>query len=522
MRAEPCPKKISLGSYFFVLGSLAILGLFSYRAWHVLSFSHPLQIITSGFEEESWFAIWKYIQHQPVYTNPHDIPFTAAYFNWFFYVFYGTLIHFLIHFFHLEESWIPVLGHFITVGIGFLGFLLSYRLFLNTKIQQALQSIPFALSILLWFGPLTGFWTLTLRPDLLALFFEVCAVAALLRSIQFEGTVDRVSGGTFLLTLIAVYLAWACKQVNVIAAGAIALFLLWEKRWKAFLIFSFGFSLMVVFTLGLAKPEMRNMLLFFKTAVPLSFTVLKGNLWMFIKKAGVALWLCIAFCVLGVVRRKQAALVSDPVIRLSLCGIVVWMCTLFPASSKLGSAENYYFILLFFMLLLVSRITNKFVPMECKASQCIFGVSGGLLMSMVVMLMLLGGGQELVMQQQNNDRLASCVRQLPAPSFVINHYGALPWVNPRSPAFVLAYNYWNDRKKGYPFEAQGVGGLIEQGYFKALILPKEYHHALRVPFAVLSAAHRGEYFDGGSLEKYRYVPVECMGYAVYHLASEAG
>ncbi|HRE33216.1 MAG TPA: hypothetical protein PLD88_14660, partial [Candidatus Berkiella sp.] len=84
------------------------------------------------------------------------------------------------------------------------------------------------------------------------------------------------------------------------------------------------------------------------------------------------------------------------------------------------------------------------------------------------------------------------------PVFVINHYGALPWMNACPNTFVLAYNYWSDRQMEIPFEHNGIGGLIEQGYFNALILP----------------APVTDEFDGANLQAFKRQE-SCEGYAVF-------
>ena len=46
----------------------------------------------------------------------------------------------------------------------------------------------------------------------------------------------------------------------------------------------------------------------------------------------------------------------------------------------------------------------------------------------------------------------------------------LPWIYPGAPHFILAYNYRRDRAAGRRFERDGIGGLIADGYFGALLM----------------------------------------------------
>ena len=66
------------------------LALFFLRFFLNTSFTQPLHITTSGYEEESLYALWKYLYRpQEVYSDFHNMPFAASYFNWLFYSAYG-------------------------------------------------------------------------------------------------------------------------------------------------------------------------------------------------------------------------------------------------------------------------------------------------------------------------------------------------------------------------------------------------------------------------------------------------
>ena len=83
--------------------------LMSLRAVSAISFSEPLMVITSGAEEDSALAIWKYIKNLPVFEDPHRLPFTASAYNWLYYAFYGELTAFFIAALSLSDSWIPTI-----------------------------------------------------------------------------------------------------------------------------------------------------------------------------------------------------------------------------------------------------------------------------------------------------------------------------------------------------------------------------------------------------------------------------
>ena len=272
---------VSTSSLIFGLGALSGLILLLLRAYQVISFNEIHHVVTSGFEEESLFAMWKYLHGIPIYSDPHQIPFAASYFNWLFYSLYGSFISATVNLFGLDEAWIPTIGRCITLCVVAIGFCVNYQLFTSKKVNT--HPLPFLLAIslsaVLWLGPLIGFWAMTVRPDVIALFFDLCAVFYLLKYLPTHILVGVVSAALWC------YLSWACKQVNIVMPVAIGLFLLVEKRWQAFILFSVLLGSCYALTLLLANYNLLKTLFFINTAIPLSFDVFFENLIAFIKKA---------------------------------------------------------------------------------------------------------------------------------------------------------------------------------------------------------------------------------------------
>ena len=93
----------------------------------------------------------------------------------------------------------------------------------------------------------------------------------------------------------------------------------------------------------------------------------------------------------------------------------------------------------------------------------------------------------------------ACIAALPAPMLSFDPYLQLPWMYPHGPRFVLAYQYFMERGHRHWFEHDGIGGLLNQGWFASLALP--------VPM--------GESFDGGDFSRYDRRPGECAGLKIY-------
>ncbi len=473
------------GSLIMLAGALSALVLMCMRLSATVSFSEPYHVVTSGFEEESLYAMWKWVYGQAIYTDPHAIPFSASYFNWLYYVIYGTVIKTGIGLFELSDEWIPTIGRIFTFVILLGACGLNTWLLSGARVLRYPLAFPIAmsLSILIWLGPLIGFWAMTVRPDGLALCFDLLAAYIFLKHYP------ALSFRAIMLTALACYLSWACKQVNIVMPGAIGLFLLYQRHYRSLFIFGTLMGVSYGFTLILAPDAMLNMLFFKGTALPFSFDVFQINLINFLKKS-VPAW-----CLLACLTAKQP-LSQDNACRLGWCGLLVWALTLLPASSKVGSADNYHFIAMLFIGLIIA---SKLESVGKNYTQTSLMASGVLFILMVGMAFKGPSLEGLSSQHQQNQILKACLVQQVPPVFVMNHYGALPWMNTHSPTFMIAYNYWFDRQKHHSFESNGIGGLIEKHYFATLLLPSDVH----------------ETFDEASLLHYQKLPDSCAGYTVY-------
>lgn len=481
-------KTVTLNPLFLNLGALLALVLVAIRLAHVISLSSPHHVVTSGFEEESLYALYKVVHGLQIYTDPHQAPYAASYFNWLFYALYGKLTAFMVNAWQLSDAWIPTIGRLLTFGFVSGGFVLTLRLL--QSVQQ--RVFAFSLSALLWYGPLAGYWALTVRPDLLGLLFDVCAAGCFLHYFPKK----RLS--IVILAAFFCYLSWSCKQINIVMPGAIGLTLLWRRQWLALSLFSGLLFGLYALSFAVMPENARNMLFFVNTAIPLSWAVFMGNSFAFFKKTFPLLMIFMALLVTAIrdpaYRRR---LQQDDTMQLSVCGLIAWSLILLPASSKVGSAENYYFIALFFLILFIGKAFSLLSTSSRLVNQATT-LAGVLLLGSIGGVILQNRSQTLSTQHQSMLALQSCIAHLPQPVFVINHYAALPWMNPSPYTFVLAYNYWNDRQKGLPFEHNGIGGLIENGYFNALILPSPVTNE----------------FDGGSLQNYER-QASCQDYAVF-------
>lgn len=480
------PKSIQFAQNLFATAALLALGLMLYRAKSVLSFHTPNHVVTSGYEEESLFALWKAAQGKAVYSDPHQFPFSASYFNWLFYWAYGHVLQLIQYLFQLSDAWLPTIGRLMTLTCCSIGF--SLQCFFTQKYHKELSKrMNFAFSTLIWFGPLLGYWTLTVRPDVLGLLLESMAAWWFL---------SHSSNNAKHIALVGVlcFLAWSCKQTLVVTPGAIGLLLLLQRRWLALSILTVTYFMLVALTMVLAPEVMLKSLFFQGTSVKLSAAVLFANLINFASKSLPFIFLFVVLLT-GVFRQKVAWRSIPQATQLSIMALFVWSVILLPASSKIGSAENYHFIALFYIILgaigLYGQSSSAIRPWALLLSSV-------LAVLMLTMGLLRHHTEAIQAQQTFHQDLQQCIAQLPQPVFVDHLYGSLPWMNEEEHHFVLAYNYWADRSQGITFEHDGIGGLIENGYFQTLVLSSQTNQ-----------------FDRVELNNYHLTDKSCAGFYVY-------
>ena len=94
----------------------------------------------------------------------------------------------------------------------------------------------------------------------------------------------------------------------------------------------------------------------------------------------------------------------------------------------------------------------------------------------------------------------ACIEGLPQPLFVYDSYLSLPWMAPGAEPYVLSYVYDLDRALGRNFEHGGIGGLVEDRHFAAIVMRQE------VPLDRL---------DGAPLVGYTARPGTCAGMTIF-------
>lgn len=432
----------------------------------------PGAVLTSGFEEESLFALWRAIHGFAVYADPQQLPYASAYFNWLFYFGYAQPAGMAVGL--LGDSALVLTGRLVSL-IGALAGT-AYLVALLLRITGGLQRTSWALASLVFLGPLVGWWALTVRPDVWALALETAALGTLL--LYHRTRPGAAAAGAAVLF----YAAWALKPTFLTGLATAAVFLLVQRRWWPFCQVLALMALFAGATFALMGPEYRSA--FHGTFTTNVFLIEVGlaNLRDAFAKS-LPLWLLVGIAFYR--RDRSGSAPATPLavdsIRLGAIGVGVTAGLGFIGSCKVGAASNYFFSVLPMLALLGAGLLAIVRTQGAVIAACGVGI-------ILQVLVLSGavGSIDLRAQAERIHAIWATWQSEPEPRF--SHFTPLnlPWLNHDSPPLVLAFNYPLDRAAGRPFQNGGVGGLIEAGHFRSLLLPME----------------TGDHHDGGSLAAY--------------------
>jgi hypothetical protein len=477
-----------------IAAALACVALAGARVAANLSLRVPLQLVTSGAEQEALDSIWRFSHGRVVYTDSRVIPYTASCFNWLFYAVYGSMAGAVLRFFHLGDAWLPTICRFITLALTCTGaaiFALTVR---GASVMRALssvktgrdprpdlsrQAIPWrtavALAVLAFFNPLCGFWIITARPDLGAVVLELTGVAFFFRHLG-DGRLRWI-----VFAGLALYGAWAFKQTAITAIGGIALTLLELRRIRGLLL------LVAIWLGGVAAamvwlgPVYRHQLYF--AQIHSGF----GWLWA-LQHLGLALvkmpLIAVAVVGLAAAWKKQNA---DPVRCTAGLILLVALVLDFLFSTKVGAGDYYFIPAGVWSALwwgLRPEISNPSI--ECERRRDAGGkdrrgrtdvalraglVAAPVLVVLAVLAVFIGshGTIDCRDPRQPYEHLAAYLATRPGPVFVEDTYGDLPWISSTAPHFVVACNDGPDERAGVRFERGGWERLLAEGYFSTVV-----------------------------------------------------
>ena len=291
---------------------------------------------TSGCEEESFFAVWRKVHDRPVYSDMTEPPYASASFNWLFYATYGAILRPVVEV--CGDSRLPLDAHWLTAVLAALGSVGCAWACVRGQDSAAGGLAGAAIGSLLFFGPLVGWWGVTLRPDVAALLAELAGILVFL--CWHRAHPKRA----VTVAVLAFYLAWAFKPNALGAFFAVAAFLLAHRRWGEATLLGGATVALWLLTLAIGGPVYRASLLGTATNNVFSMSVGSANLdsallTMAPLLVGLPWWL-------RALRRlrpwRQRSLPHDALV-LSTLGLVIVLAVSTLAASKIGASKNYYF-----------------------------------------------------------------------------------------------------------------------------------------------------------------------------------
>jgi hypothetical protein len=481
-----------------MLGALACLALLTLRIHGTMSLAEPLQVISSGDEESSLFALWKFLQGEPIYKSRFAEPFSNIGYNWLFYQAYGAAAKAGLQALSLDAAWIPTLGRCLTLAGSLVIALVCHRLFARLLPLPGAGAAALAFGIFLGAGPLIGFWAVTVRPDIWGFALEVSAIAVFLR---FYPSRKWLALAGF---VALAYASWSFRQTNVFAIGAVGLFFLLRRQWVMAGALTAAMIGLWALTLAAGSEAYRSAMLFLNyplvPSVSHGLQILAGNVALkspptLFLLAGLALSLAAKPALI------RQALGSDAVL-LALCGTLASGAISLPTSMHTGASENYFFLFSFYLCLLALALLGELARLNPASLSLAlgFGGAGWLVLAFSVGLVLAGFQGSLGLRGQHADTKAimACSERLPRPLFIDSPTHSLPWITPGTTPYVLSYIFKQERQMGRAFEHDGIGGLIAKGKFATLILGKSV-----------------ESFDGAALDGFEKAAIDCAGLYVY-------
>ena len=423
------------------------------------------------------FAVWRAAHHVPIYSDPTKPPYASAYFNWLFYTLYGAIARLF------DDTSLPRVGRLLTTAFAVIGAITTGWIGFRSARGTALRLAGLAIGVFLFFGPMVGWWAVTIRPDTGALFAETLGIILFLALHRAHPTL------AVWISVCMFYIAWAFKPTYLGGLCAVAAFLLVHRRWRDLATLAGGSVIFWSISLAVGGSAYRASLLETATThsnkflLPLGLTNLLYAGYYLVPLIVLLPWWGQAL--LRSKPWKERSLAHDALL-LSALALPVVTALLFYAACKFGASPNYFFPTA--TLLTIGTLQGVFPLQRNPIMPATLACALILILECGILTGLFGK----LSLDPYAERLSSCwsvYKNLPEPRFAYDYKLDLPWLNPHSPHILLPFNYERDRAAGRVFVGDGVGGMITRGEFASLMLPASL---VKYDGAALNGYERGE------------------------------
>jgi len=448
-------RKNEIINIFLWTGALSIACIFLLRFFYIIRFDFPLQIITTGSEEESLYALWKFVKGFDLYADHTKYPFAASYFNYLFYYFYGSILQASLYLFNLEDAWLPTLGKLISCS----GALVS--LFLFTRIARTVSaplSTSLPLGIIVFFNPVMAYWNLSVRPDVWALTCEVFALYLITRK--------PLNPQRILLIALVLYAAWAFKHSFIILTVFTGFILLF-KNFKYAVLLGSALLILILTTLFLGNKLSEHYIYFLLFSQKHMFISLGKAIQVFQVFSGKMFPLILAFGIALLTGLKNQTIQNK-----ILYGIISILIIVLPflMSMKEGSSDNYYFTSIFLMGFVVLKYRENKIYLR------------SIMVLFLLPFFLIVSGIKGELFPPNLHAYYWDIREnsetLKGSKIVLNdNYANLPWILQGETAdvyCVIATTYGISLLQGDSIQYGGTQKMVDNVEFDHVFIPVKY------------------------------------------------
>ncbi len=452
----------------FKIVTLLICLIFFIRFYNSITLSDISHVLTSGYEEESLLEIWYNIHGREMYVDHLKFPYRWTLYNWMFYDFYSLTYKFISHLFSLDIIWLPTVLRLLTFSSTIILMFIVYK---TNKILNSNSRLHLYFSLVLIFGLSFGYWSITVRPDLLSVLFEIFAIYIFLKNNRNP----NLSNLVFLTVIL--YFAWSFKQTALISFCTILIYFLINLKIKKFFIISSIFFSLIFFTVLLQNSNYLNTIYFIGTNYPFKIETLINNSLKLIVK-NLVLFSSLLLIIYFKIIRFNFKIIHKNLSSINIflfIGFFVSIVYFFGVNMNAGSSDNHTFTLLIFLNFLI--IYNEKSIFENLLSKRIIIIS--LISYIIICILILTGnlGRLAPKKYENISNYMECIKITNKSTFVDINFYRLPWITNYSNPSVETYNYKFELKSNR-LEHGGHEGLIKNGYYDYLVLFNKHNYNL--------------------------------------------
>ena len=455
-----------------VILCLVCLILISLRFINTISFLEPFHSQTGGAEDTGFLAIWliknslwnyNHFENFSIHLDQPQI-FSVFHYNWLLYYLNGTIVNLIQSILNVDDLWLPTIVRISCLFFSIIIFVILIKTFNLIK----KDNINYLISFYLIFGPMTGFWVISGKPDMFYIIFEISAL------FFFAKNIKNLNFNKILITILLCYLSWSVKQTSFVTLLSVGLFLLLNKKYLYLISSIILFSILLFLTYFFGPDKLFNSI-FWQDGAALSFSY-KHFFNVFLDSVSKTVFIYALFLIyiakifLKKNFFKQKILIKNDFHFFFLIGFIISLSQIF-LSFHYGSAVNYYFIPTIYCALILAPLIHDFNN-ENKITKLFYLLSINLQIILIFFIFLQIKGSLAPIKYNNINEFSKCVKNLKSPILSAHKdYYRLPWItlyednNPILPSMMYENYYKNVKKENRPLNI-----LVKEGKFQTLIL----------------------------------------------------